>query len=181
MHKVVSWFLIAICLLIIPFAVYTMVLGSVSQLYAVQEKVLYNLPYPGILPDNPIYFIKIVRDRITEFATREQLRKAQVYLLMSDKRVAMAQALVKKGKDQLAIDTFTKAEKYFLKIPSLITSSKKQGNSPTSGFIDTLKLSNAKHREIGQSLLKDLPQGMNESVMQALNITNQIRQQVEKL
>jgi hypothetical protein len=48
------------------------------------------------------------------------VKKANIYLLFSDKRAAMSVALLKKGKNQLAIDTFSKGEKYFLKIPDLL-------------------------------------------------------------
>ena len=41
-----------------------------------QPKVLYNLPYPGLTPDNPLYFIKAVRDRIIDISTRDTLKKA---------------------------------------------------------------------------------------------------------
>lgn len=81
------------------------------------EKVVYELPYPGILPDNPLYFVKIVRDRIIEFLTRDNIKKAQLYLLFSDKRAASALVLVQNGKNSLAITTLSKGEKYFDQIP----------------------------------------------------------------
>ncbi len=168
-------------LIFTPLFTYTIIMSSVPAVYAVQEKAIYTLPYPGLLPDNPLYFLKIIRDRITEFATRDNLKKAEFYLLTSDKRIAMATALAKKGRDKLAVDTFTKGEKYFFNIPRLVAESKKQGVSAPSGFIDTLKLSNAKHHEVGETLIKDLPQGMNDSLMEALRLNESLKIEIEKL
>jgi len=146
-----------------------------------QEKVVYNLPYPGILPDHPLYFFKIVRDRINNFLTRDHLKKAELYLLFSDKRAAMALSLAKKGKNQQAIDTFSKAEKYFLKIPPILQEAKRQGSSPPSSFIETLKLSNAKHQELITELFKTLPQGITEPLNQIMLLNGQVKKELEKL
>ena len=85
-----------------------------------QEKVAYNLPYPGILSDNPLYFLKVIRDRVTEFLTRDNVKKAQLYLLDSDKRVAMSMVFVKMGKNSQSIEAFSKGEKYFLQMIALV-------------------------------------------------------------
>lgn len=146
-----------------------------------QEKVAYNLPYPGILPDHPLYFIKLVRDKIIEFTTRDNLKKARLYLLASDKRAAMTMPLVKKGKGKLAITTISKGEKYFLQIPLLIETAKKQGDSPDPGLMNDLKVSNAKHQEIIESLLKELPQGQIDAVNEVLKINQEIKKELEKM
>jgi hypothetical protein len=146
-----------------------------------EQKVIYNLPYPGILPDNPLYIFKIIRDRAREITTRDYLKKADLYLLFSDKRAAMALALVDNGKDKLAVSTLSKAEKYFEKIPDILKTSKKQGVSPSSDAVNRLKLSNSKHREIAQDLLKKLPQGQDDAINQILNLNDKIRALLEKL
>ncbi len=168
-------------ILIIPLTAYFVMEGETLAVVVNQEKVIYNLPYPGILPDHPLYFLKIIRDRINEFLVRDNLKKAQLYLLYSDKRAAMAMLLAKEGKNALAIDTFSKAEKYFLQISPLVTNAKKQGVSAPSSFIDTLKLSNAKHKELLDTLLKDLPQGSTDSINLIINLNVQAANELKKL
>jgi len=146
-----------------------------------EQEVIYNLPYPGILPDNPLYTFKIVRDRVMEMMTRDYLKKAELYLLFSDKRAAMAMGLADNGKDKLAVSTLSKGEKYFEKIPDILKTSKKQGVSPSNDLINRLKLSNSKHREITQDLLKKLPQGQDDAINQILNLNDKIRAALEKL
>src|SRR3989344_2585422 len=127
--KILSRFIIVLFIIItIPAVGYFVMESSGQTVDTPDEKVIYRLPYPGILSDNPLYMVKIVRDRITEFLTRESLKKAQLYLLYSDKRLAMAIALAHKGKNTQAIDAVSKGEKYFLKIVPILKDAKKQGN-----------------------------------------------------
>ena len=165
----------------VPFATYFVLGASDSLVKTPQEKISYNLPYPGLLPDSPLYFVKITRDRITDFLTRDNLKKAELYLLYSDKRAAMSLVLARKGKSQLAIDTFAKGEKYSLKIPDLLKSAKKQGGQATSNFSQTLKLSNAKHKELIDELIKILPQGLDQSLAQLSELNQQIKHELESL
>jgi hypothetical protein len=167
--------------IIFPVAFYFVMGASDTLVKAPQEKVIYNLPYPGLLPDSPLYITKVIRDKITDFLTRDNLKKAELYLLYSDKRISMSLVLASKGKNQLAIDTFAKGEKYFLKIPKLLISAKKQGSQAPSSFVETLKLSNAKHKELIEELIKVLPQGLNQPLTQLSDLNLQIRREIESL
>ncbi|MGB9883102.1 MAG: DUF5667 domain-containing protein [Microgenomates group bacterium] len=173
--------IIFLMIIILPAFTYTVMESSGEGINTVQNKVAYELPYPGILPDHPLYFLKIFRDRINEFFTRDPIKKAQLYLLYSDKRAAMALALAKKGKTQASLSTFSKGEKYFLKIPSLLQSAKKQGNQAPSSFIELLKLANAKHNELIGELIKILPDGSQKEIDQLLLLNQSIEKELEKL
>lgn len=173
--------LIFLILILLPMMTYVVMESSGASITTPQEKVIYNLPYPGILPDHPLYFLKIIRDRSTEFLTRDTIKKAQLYLLYSDKRVAMAIALSKKGKSQLAITSFSKGEKYFAKIPELLKTAKSQGSSAPSSFNETLKQSNAKHAELIKELIKTAPEGEQESINQLLELNLSIKKALETL
>ncbi len=168
-------------LITIPAVGYFVMESSGATVITSDQKVVYDLPYPGVLSDNPLYFVKIVRDRITEFLTRENLKKAQLYLLYSDKRAAMAVALAQKGKNNQAIDAMSKSEKYFLKIAPLLKEAKKQGSSADSSFIEILKLSNAKHKELAAELLKSLPTGFDEQIKQIEILNLQAKHDLESL
>lgn len=181
MKNVIRYFLIILFLVLLLPVTYFVMETSGATIDTPQNKVIYIMPYPGILPDNPLYFIKIIRDRINEFMTRDQVKKAQIYLLYSDKRAAMAMALAKKGKNKLAIDTFSKGEKYFLKIPQLLKSAKEQGSAAPSSFVETAKLANAKHKELIDELIKTFPQGLNDSLTSLSLLNDQVRLGLETL
>ncbi len=64
----------------------------------VVPKVEYNLPYPGILPDHPLYFLKQLRDKILDFLITDPVKKAEFYILQADKRLSMGIALTDEKK-----------------------------------------------------------------------------------
>ncbi len=178
--KFVSTILIFIFIIGVFTSFYLLNLTQQGIVYS-QEKVVYTLPYPGILPDHPLYFLKIIRDKALDFVTRDKIKKANLYLLFSDKRVNMAIFLSKKGKNKLAVTTFSKGEKYFLKIPDLLTASKEQGVGPSPELVETLRVSNAKHRELANELLRVAPTEEIRTVEEILKINQQIKNKLKKL
>lgn len=107
----------------------------------------YFLAYPGILPDNILYSLKMVRDRIKLFFTIDPLRKVDVLLLYADKRIGAAKALMEKGKASLVITTATKAEKYLERAVNQERVARESGKD-TSGQQDKLLKATFKHEEI---------------------------------
>jgi ABC-type oligopeptide transport system substrate-binding subunit len=143
--------------------------------------VVYNLPYPGILPDNPLYFVKVVRDKAIEFVTRDNVKKAKLYLSYSDKRVSMAIKLAEKGKNKQALTTLSKGEKYFEKIPGLLKEAKERGQDPPQDLVLQLKLSNEKHAEVIQNMLKTFPQGQKQTFDHIIKINNEVKNELNQL
>lgn len=154
---------------------------SLSEIKIEGKEVLYQLPYPGLLPDHPFYFIKAIRDRFLDFLTRDNLKKAELYLLYSDKRLNMARGLSEKGKWSLMISTASKGEKYSLKMIDYLKRAKKQGSAPTNDFLLKAKLSNEKHREILENLLKETPQGERQGLISVINLNQEIKKLLESL
>lgn len=95
----------------------TIGLGSVllGQVRAETEttptpSVEYVLPYPGILPDNPLYVLKKFRDAILELIIADPVKKSEFYLLQSDKHLNAAVLLLVKEKKELAVAELTKSD-----------------------------------------------------------------------
>ena len=64
----------------------------------------YELPYPGLLPDNPLYPIKVFRDKVVSFFITDAQKQATFDLLQADKRVAAGEYLLQEkdeSKDSL--------------------------------------------------------------------------------
>lgn len=139
------------------------------------------LPYPGILPDNPLYFVKKVRDSVLIFFSRDIMRKAELYILFSDKKMYMAIELSKTGKWSLVSQTVTESQNDFLKAVDLVLTAKKQGTSPQTGFLEKKKLSNEKHQEVIEMLLKSSTSGEQASLEKALKTTTTIRDRLSSL
>lgn len=73
----------------------------------------YELPYPGLLPDSPLYFLRMIRDKVISFLISDSLKKSEFDLLQADKRLNAGIYLFNKGKISLALSTVSKAENYF--------------------------------------------------------------------
>ncbi len=163
------------------FFLFTYIISFAQTIPLIQNKVVYQLPYPGILPDHPLYFIKAIRDHLIAFLNRDPIKKSEYYLLLSDKRVAMSLELTQKGKYQLAITTFSKGEKYFLKILPLIKLAKKQGNSPPAEFLEKLKTANQKHTELIDELISQSPKNLIFQITTLYQINQEIKKQLDQL
>jgi len=141
----------------------------------------YNLPYPGLLPDHPLYFIKDLRDKILLATTRDPYKKSQQLLIIADKHLVMGQQLWEKQNYRLSMTTFTRGEEYLLKSVMILTDLKKTSNLPP-GQVDKLEMAAKKHKEIMNKLLaatsddKDV-KGLNE----AIAVSNQATQQLAVL
>ncbi|MFH1186604.1 MAG: hypothetical protein V1697_00330 [Candidatus Levyibacteriota bacterium] len=101
---------------------------KVATTPAVMEN--YELPYPGLLPDHPFYFLKMFRDRIIGFFISDPVKKAEFDILQADKRLnAGIYLLYKKSPktDELAISTISKGQNYFDDALGKISLAKKQG------------------------------------------------------
>ncbi len=186
MRKRLSVFLTIFSLLfIIPTVIYFFTTSEAVFTYSQamdvnRSKVEYQLPYSGILPDNPIFLLKRIRDKLLVLMTRDLIKKSKLLLLLSDKQAVMSLSLAKKGKEKLAVKTANKGEKYFLKLLTVLKETKEQGKSPDGEFILKLKLSNQKHQEIIQSLSVLLPQGQSELLSKTLEINRKIYQKLGK-
>lgn len=171
--------LFALLFVVAPVGVYLL---SYTETSAVEDqKIKYNLPYPGVLPDNPLYFVKSLRDNVLDIMTRDSLKKARLYLLFSDKKTAMALVLEKKGKEKMAVQTMERGEKEFLRLTSLVKDAKKQGNSPEGEFVLNIKLSNDKHREVIQSLLKGSSSNESVNLNSVMKLNDEIKKQISSL
>lgn len=118
----------------------------------------YDLPFPGILPDNPLYKVKKFRDGMWLFLTRDQMKKAELLLLFSDKKISMAQNLAEKKKWSLAQDTLVKSQDDVEKMIEFVDLSEKIGVAPSDDFIRRARSSNEKHAEVIRNILSVAPQ-----------------------
>ena len=125
-------------------------------------QVNYELPYPGLLPDNPLYFLRVIRDKTAGFLISDPLKKAEFDLLQADKRLNAGVYLFNKGKISLALSTISKAENYFEQAIGKVKEARLEGmeiNRITRKLIDSSK----KHQEELNALEKKSQSSFKES------------------
>ncbi len=73
----------------------------------------YDQVYPGLLPDHPLYFLKIARDNVVGFFKGKPIEKADFALLQADKQFSATHVLItQKNNPELAQTTLTYGQQY---------------------------------------------------------------------
>ncbi len=121
------------------------------------EKINYELPYPGLLPDNPLYPLRVIRDKIVSFLISDSKKKAEFDLLQADKRLNAGVYLFNKKKFKDAASIVSKAENYFEQALQKAKEAKAQGMETTE-MTNKLINSSKKHKEVLKSLEEKSPQ-----------------------
>lgn len=114
----------------------------------------YQLPYAGLLPDNPLYFVKALRDRIIEILISDPIKKAEFDLRSADKRLSIGIALFDKKKYELSESTISKGENYFEEGIKNLETVKKQGQAVDPSLLVAYDLSTKKHKEVIENLME---------------------------
>lgn len=125
-----------------------------------EPEVNYELPYPGLLPDSPLYFLRVIRDRIVGLLISDPLKKSEFNLLQADKRLNAGIYLINSaGKNDkkiaLAFSTISKAENYFEEAINKIKEAKNQGKDVV-GMEGRLTQSLKKHKQELKVLMEEV-------------------------
>lgn len=116
------------------------------------EPVVYTLPYPGILPDHPLYMLKKFRDSILEILITDPKRKVEFYILQSDKEISAADFLSNKGKHLQVVDSVARAIAFKQKAISLSKDIKSQGKEFPGFLIEKITNSIQKQQDMQMEL-----------------------------
>ena len=119
------------------------------------EIIKYDLAFPGILPDNPLYKLKILRDKISASLISDPKKKVEYYLLQTDKGILASAILVDKNKVDLAKETALKAENNMTLLTYELGNLPNKTNDP---LFDKLKTASLKHQEVLRGLVKRVPE-----------------------
>lgn len=130
-----------------------------------EMEINYYLPYPGrILQDNSLWFAKALRDKIWLKLTVSPLRKMDLLLLLSDKRLVGSKILIEKDKASVALSALGKGEKYLEEASKLEQKSRKEGVD-TKSFLSKLASAALKHRQVIEEMLLIAPEDVKPSIV----------------
>lgn len=141
----------------------------------------YDLPFAGLLPDSPFYMIKQARDHLYVFFTRDNIKKAELLLHLTDKKIGMAQQLADKSKWDLVVQTLQDSENDVEKMLFSMETAQKIGSSPTPEFIIEAKTSSQKHEEIMEDFLGKAPHGTQKDIEDVIKINIEHFNRLDKL
>ena len=134
----------------------------------------YLMPYPGsIKPDNFFWPLKALRDKTWLTVTINPLKKADLELLIADKRVQDAKTLFENNKADLGMSVLTKGEKYLELAQKDERKAKGQGMD-TKDFLKKYIMATLKHREILDSLLNIAPEDAKPLIVKAQDYSKKL-------
>lgn len=118
-----------------------------------EGEVMYELPYPGLLPGHYLYPLKMMRDRVVEWLTFDRDKKVELMILYADKRMAAAKVLLERGEEDLGVETGLKAMMYQERAISMIEGNKAEGGN-VGVWANRLERGTAKYRETWRGLVE---------------------------
>ncbi|MFH0864243.1 MAG: DUF5667 domain-containing protein [Candidatus Gottesmanbacteria bacterium] len=144
---------------------------------SISSTINYTLAYPGMLPDNPLYKLKVLRDKLSIMFINNPLKKVEFYLLQVDKGILASAMLVDKNNIELAGQTALKAENNY----TLLTQELNRLNKkPDANFLTKLKTASRKHQEVLESIIQRLPANQQEDFKNVLYFSKSNLMTVEK-
>jgi len=165
MKKVVNMLLIVTCFIVLLTTTVIVKAEQNKEIAMEQEQdVSYVLPYPGMLPDNPLYFLKEIRDKVVGWLITDPVRKVEYLLLMSDKRVNSAVMLINKGEEEVGAETLNGAMSYL---------------EETKGGVERLKNDSLDYKTVGNKVVLATKK-YGQELMKVEKNTKRVNEEVEK-
>ncbi len=147
--------------------------------YAQKLEISYYLPYPGrVLPDNFLWPVKVIRDRIGIFLNFSAAKKSEALLQLADKRLASAQKLFEVNKSELAVSVLTKAEKYLEESYNQEEIARTKGVK-TSELAEKIAKASLKHRQVIEELMNIAPEDAKPIIIQTADYPKRIYTQMK--
>lgn len=144
---------------------------SVLVLSETDYNIDHSFAYPGkILPDSFFWPLKALRDKIWLTITTDQLKKIELKVLFADKRLGGVAKLIEENKNEIALSTLTKAEKYLEEASLTEERLRLEGKAQSSEVIFLLANASLKHYETLMDLENKFPDDMKSTIISSRKI-----------
>lgn len=121
----------------------------------------------GLLPDNPLYFLKTFRERLGFFFVFDPLRKEELRLRLAEERVAEYQGLVRKGKIRQALASLAQQQVLLNEVESKIEEFKEKGQD-ISELARRMEEQVARHEMVMEQVLGQVPEEARPAIEKAI-------------
>lgn len=116
--------------------------------------ITFNSYYHGnVLPDNPLWNLKVVRDRLWILVTTDPAKRSELYLMLADKRLGAASYLFLNKKTDLGISVLTKAEKYLEASVDCEQEAKRENKINSLDLVYKISSASLFHRQIIEDIM----------------------------
>lgn len=134
-----------------------------------QININYTLPATGFIgPESLLWPIEVFRDKLWLAVTLNPVKKAEILLLLSDKRLSSAIELAEKNKYDQATPVIIKSEMYLRQSLDELEKASGEGYE-VLGFAGHLSLASLKHREVLEEILTQSPEDAKPIIIKTLD------------
>lgn len=120
---------------------------------ASESAAAYTLPHVGMLPDNPLYKLKTLRDKIMLFLIRNPENRAEKHLQLADKQLFESLKLAEKDNMSLAIHNAFKGEHHVTLAVNLLKDNTSGENSLPENLVKKLHAATVMHQDLLNGIL----------------------------
>ncbi len=126
-----------------------------------------ELPEPGILPGNPIYFLKTWTENIGTFFTFGEEAKAERIFYLAEKRLAEANELSQRGEEELAERTIARYEENMSLVLEKTQRARNKGKNVDEILIRVAEAT-YKHQDVLTDVYEKVPENAKEAIERAM-------------
>lgn len=143
-----------------------------------KERINYEFPFPGMLPDHPLYILKVIRDGIVKRLINDELMLAKFSLSSAEKRMYAGRLLLEKDEHELAIDSISKSANYLSDTLSAVTTyhRKHPKSFEYKPFLQKFKTATEKHIEV----MEDIKPSVEKNYLSQFNAEEEKIKRIEK-
>ena len=128
----------------------------------------YAFPSPGMTPDNKLYKLKVLRNKIAGKMIIGYVKKVEFDLLMADKTIYASKLLMEKGNVALSKETALKGENYYSMLVQEYNKALLSHEQIPFWLDRKITLATIKHREVFKQL-EDTVTGENKKTFQIVS------------
>lgn len=162
----------------------TLVLFSVESVHAQEPTptptptvIQYDLAFPGMLPDHPLYKVKVLRDKLQLITTIDPTKRINLLLHFADKGMLAGAILVDKSQWRLAKETLLKAEHNM----TLLTPEFYKLEEPIDqALLKKVQTASLKHQEVLSKLRQRVPTDDQTVFSQVIDFSKRNQSEIEK-
>jgi hypothetical protein len=164
-------------------AISTLFLSSATS---IQAGILDELPGPEVMPDSPFYFLKIWYEKVITFISFGNIKKAERYSRLAERRLYEAEKMAEKGKEELTKRLLEEYEKHLNKALDKAREIKKQAEEKAKEktkekikqVFEKISESTLKNQEVLFRVYELVPNEAKEVIERVIEITKTGYEQV---
>ncbi|MFC1646997.1 hypothetical protein ACFL1A_01805 [Patescibacteria group bacterium] len=145
------------------------------------EEIEYSLPYPGILADHPLYFLKKLRDQIMSILITDPVKKIEFLILQSDKFLSMANVYAGENNWEWVAKTVELSFQNAEEANNLASDYKKNSTDIPGYLVEKIKMSAAKHLETVNGFATSAKDGYDKDFEDQISAMKKLQQKHNNL